>query len=335
MTSYQNLAAAIGRELADNGYRFPWLNADLQTLRNTLTAPTIDLSPWPSKTIGVHFHDGGDETLCFVHEPRHQKQATNHVALIHGLGGDASGIAIGYLAATFLKAGYRVTRVNLRAAPMVYHLASGIGHAGKSDDLKAILAGLDAALGPQRWLPIGISLGGNMLARALGDTALADLDIAAAMTICAPLDMKAASDRILAPRNTVYARHLLRDLQSAVTKTGMDERWKTQAVKARTVYDFDDRITGPYHGFGDAETYYAEASAGPLLSHITVPTLILHAQDDPWIPAKSYEPFQQNGDSAAQILIVPKGGHVGFHYSGRAWPAYCDAALQWFREAAN
>ncbi|MEO0412163.1 MAG: alpha/beta fold hydrolase [Pseudomonadota bacterium] len=335
MIPYQSLAATIGSEFAGRRYRFPWLSADLQTLRNTLAPPAIDLSDWPSKEIRVRFDDSEDETFCFTHVPDTQTPATNHVALIHGLGGDASGNAIGYLAATFLKAGYHVTRINLRAAPMVYHLASGISHAGKSEDLKAILTGLDKVLGPQRWLPLGISLGGNMLARALGDGALADLDVAAAMTICAPLDMKAACDRILAPRNTIYARYLLRDLQSAVTNTGMGEQWRTEAVNARSVYEFDDRVTGPYHGFGDAETYYARASAGPFLSQIEVPTLILHAQDDPWIPHESYEPFQPTAQSSAQMLIVPKGGHVGFHYKGLETPAYCGAALKWFREAAS
>ncbi|MEM7568765.1 MAG: alpha/beta fold hydrolase [Pseudomonadota bacterium] len=334
MTRHSDAIASIAKDFAQKKQRLPWVGADLQTLRNTLLRPNVDLGPWPAKTITVGFGEGPDTTLCFVHEPSPAADATDEtVALIHGLGGDASGTGIAYLTRAFLEAGYPVVRLNLRAAPMVYALSSGIAHAGKSEDLAAILSGLDAALGQRTWLPIGISLGGNLLARALGDGGLADISIKAAMTICAPLDMKAASDRILAPRNAVYARHLLRDLQNAVLKTGMDAHWKDQARQSRSVYDFDDRVTGPYHGFGDAERYYAFASAGPHLPSISIPTLVLHAADDPWIPCESYAPFRPKPGDKAQMLIVPRGGHVGFHFQGEPRPGYCSAALTWFGAA--
>lgn len=336
MTGLAAAASSIERDLTGFKLRFPWVSADLQTLRNTLVKPRLDLSPWPCEPITLRFPDNGDETQCFVHAPQGNEALKGQtVALLHGLGGDASGTAIAYLARHLLSNGYRVVRVNLRAAPMVYHLASGIGHAGKSEDLAAILKGLDAALGTQRWIAIGISLGGNMLARALGDGSFTDIDMGAAMTICAPLDMKAASDRILAPRNRVYARYLLRDLQNAVLKTGMAQDWKLRARSAQTVYEFDDRVTAPYHGFGTAERYYAAASGGPHLEGVTVPTLVLHAADDPWIPSESYASFEPTRASKAQMVIVPKGGHVGFHDAGDDNPAYCRAALKWFTAVAN
>lgn len=315
--------------------RLPWITPDLQTLRNTLRKPSVDLDDWTVRDLRLGFHDG-DETQCYVHQPsRYDRQQRGHVLLIHGLGGDANGAAIRYLTHSLLTAGFRVARINLRAAPMVYHLASGISHAGKTEDLRDILRGLDAALGPQQWFPLGISLGGNMLAKALGDGALDAFDIGAAMTICAPLDMQAASDRILARRNVIYERYLLRDLKAAVSRTGMSSAWKNAAINAQNVFDFDDKVTGPYHGFGDARTYYSQASAGPYLERIKVPTLLLTAQDDPWIPAESYHPFETPRDAPAQMLFTRYGGHVGFHFKDAQAPAYCDAAVQWFMAATN
>lgn len=315
--------------------RLPWITPDLQTLRNTLRRPQVDLSDWSVRDLRLGFHDG-DETHCYIHEPsRYVRRQRGLVLLIHGLGGDASGAAIRYLARSLLTAGFGVARINLRAAPMVYHLASGISHAGKTEDLRDIFAGLEAALGPQRWLPLGISLGGNMLAKALGDGALEAFDIDAAMTICAPLDMQAASDRILAKRNVVYERYLLRDLKAAVSRTGMSAAWKTAAIAAKTVFDFDDKVTGPYHGFGDARTYYAQASAGPHLKQIKAPTLLLTARDDPWIPAESYCAFETAPGAPAQMAFARYGGHVGFHFKDAHAPAYCAAAVQWFMAATS
>lgn len=314
--------------------RLPWVSPDLQTLRNTLRSPKIDLSQWPATEQMIAFRDG-DDTLCYLHSTPSAARSDERVLLVHGLGGDASGAAVHYLTRALLKAGLNVARINLRAAPMVFHLASGISHAGKTEDLADIMRGLEAAIGPQKWFALGISLGGNMLAKALGDGALAAFDIAAAMTICAPLDMQAASDTILKRRNAVYQRYLLRDLKTAVLETGMEERWKEAAASAGNVFEFDDKVTGPFHGFGDAPTYYAQSSAGPYLPKIAVPTLLLTAQDDPWIPASSYRRYPCPPDASAQTIIAHHGGHVGFHFKGSAVPAYCQAATRWFTAAAS
>jgi len=321
-------------DLLDGRARFPWVAGDLQTLRNTLLRPRVHLSQWAAQTLSIRFSDG-DETLCFHHLPSDSVPRKGMcIAIVHGLGGDAEGSAIRYLTEALLGAGYSVARVNLRGAPMVYHLARSISHAGKSDDLQDLLTGLETALGTQRWGLIGISLGGNLTAKALGDGGLSGFDISAAMTICAPVDMQAASDRILEPRNWVYEKYLLRDLKNAVLRTQMEAPWKARAREAQTVYQFDDLVTGPFHGFESAAHYYASVSAGPVLCRLKTPTLLLTAEDDPWIPAQSYAPYACAPEAAAQMLITPRGGHVGFHFKGSAQPAYCDAAVRWFNAYA-
>lgn len=336
MTALQYSAYDRLRGQLDAGQpRLPWLGRHLQTLRNTLLRPKVDLSMWPERAIDIAFEDG-DHTRCFYHEPFAKTFKRQGCALlIHGLGGDANGTAIAYLARALLEAGWPVVRVNLRAAPMVSDIASGIAHAGKTDDLRDIFRGLEETLGRQAWFAVGISLGGNNLAKALGDHALTSFDVRAAMTVCAPIDMAQASQRILEPKNKLYERHLLASLKKAVTQSGMSQKWKDAARTAKTVYDFDDRVTGPFHGFGNADTYYARSSAGPYLKAITVPTLLLAAQDDPWIPIEGYSQFEGPPDAPAQILRTRKGGHVGFHFRGSAAPAYCAAAVAWFTAAAS
>lgn len=315
--------------------RFPWITADLQTLRNTLLSPTVELLGPPAQEHRIAFKDG-DETLCYVHTPPQGLQRQDGMALlVHGLGGDASGTMIAYLTRALLQAGIAVTRVNLRAAPMVFHLARGFSHAGKSEDLRDIMDGLETALGPQAWHLLGISLGGNLTAKALGDGALEGLSISSAMTVCAPLDMQAASDCILKPRNKVYERHLLRQLKQAALKTGLEKRFKDAARAAASVFEFDDKVTAPFHGFGDAKTYYAQSSAGPHLKAITVPTLLLTAEDDPWIPAASYTPFEGTMSPSVRMIRARRGGHVGFHFKGSKTPAYCNAAVRWFMASAS
>lgn len=334
--------ASLRADLTAAKPRFPWLAADLQTLRNTLVTPHIDMSVYGEQVIPIRFRDG-DETLCYAHAaipgptstpaPAGDAAAFHKdcsIIIIHGLGGDARGSAVRYLTARLLASGFPVVSINLRGAPEVYHLASSIGHAGKTADLYDILSGLQASLGRRRWGLIGISLGGNLTAKALGDGALSDFDIVAAMTICAPLDMQAASDRILEPRNWLYEKYLLRDLKNAVLRTAMGEAWKAKARGARTVYQFDDTVTGPFHGYGTAANYYGRVSAGPVLKKISIPTLLLAAANDPWIPAESFNPYASAANAPAQILVTPHGGHVGYHFTGTKEPAYCSVAARWF-----
>jgi len=324
-----DIAAALRADFADVRPRFPWYGADLQTLRNTLLRPSVDLLAYAQQRLTLRFRDG-DETLAYAHSALQPTQNKPCILIVHGLGGDARGSAVKLLAATLLASGFGVVRINLRGAPEVYHLASGISHAGKTDDLYDILSDLEAHLGKLRWGLLGISLGGNLVAKALGDGALADFDVAAAMTLCAPIDMQAASDRILAPRNWLYEKYLLRDLKNAVLRIGMADHWKTKARSAKTVFQFDDQVTGPFHGYDSAAHYYRSVSAGPVIDQISVPTLLLAAANDPWIPAESFAQYRKVQDANAQIVLTPHGGHVGYHFMSDQTPAYCGAALRWF-----
>ena len=311
--------------------RFPWLTGDLQTLRNFLLKPTWDLSPWPETPLVFNVSDGsGDRLLAKLHEPT---VATRHplAVLVHGLTGCEDSSYIRRIALSLLQAGYPVLRLNLRSAGPGQAFAQQHYHAGRSQDLRDALDGLLAARPAYRdrgLLLIGFSLGGNMLLKCLGE-GVADLPIVAASSVSAPIDLKAAQVRIMQARNRLYERYLLR---------GMKAESRAPAELLATlpsVYAFDDQVVAPANGFRDAEDYYRRSSAKSYLGGIAVPTLVIHAEDDPWIPAEAYRAFDWAANPSLGLLMSPGGGHVGFHGQGSLVPWHDRCILQFLEANSN
>ena len=96
-------------------------------------------------------------------------------------------------------------------------------------------------------------------------------------------------------------------------------------VAAKSVYQFDDDFIGPRHGFAGADDYYARCSAIQFLNEIRIPTLILNARDDPWIPSDALEHYMQTPTPTVRAILPHRGGHVGFHGRGEraAWHDVC------------
>ena len=163
---------------------------------------------------------------------------------------------------------------------------------------------------------VGVSLGGNVVLKLLGENRGTE-NIRAAAAVCAPIDLRTAQLRIMAPRNAVYHRHLLRSMKRDARQIGGKYRTPLSAIlpRVRNIYDFDDLIVAPNGGFDGAEDYYRRSSAGPLLAAISVPTLMVHPRTDPWVPAQMYLSRRWPETGALTALIPPDGGHVGFHAS--------------------
>jgi len=101
-------------------------------------------------------------------------------------------------------------------------------------------------------------------------------------------------------------------------------------ARARSVRAFDDLLVAPRNGFGTAARYYAECSALRVMDRIQVPTLLIHAANDPWIPAEAYRAYNWTANPHLTRLVAPGGGHVGFHQADQP-PTWHDACLaQWF-----
>jgi len=309
--------------------RPPWLGGDLQTLRNTVVPVRHDLSCYAAQRLTLPLSDGsGDRLAALLQRPAHTARPL--AVLIHGLSGSEDSAYMLASAAALLAAGHPVLRVNLRGAGPSRPLCRLQYHAGRSGDLRDALFGLDTALLADGLFLVGYSLGGNMLLKFLAE--FGDwFAIRAAATVSAPLDLAAAAQRILAPRNRIYQRHLLRNMRIESLGDGAaltaDERMRVQ--RARTIFEFDDTFVAPRNGYADAAAYYAENSAAHYLAAVRAPTLIVHALDDPWIPADAYRRVAWDAHPNLVPLLARSGGHVGFHGRGSAVAWHDRCLLRW------
>lgn len=305
--------------------RFPWLTGDLQTLRNFFLKPYWDLSPWPETPLVFEMSDGsGDRLLAKLHEPATESGRPLAV-LIHGLTGCEDSTYIRRTALTLLEAGYPVLRLNLRSAGPGQDLAQQHYHAGRSQDLRDALTGLLAArpdYGDRGLVTIGYSLGGNMLLKCLGE-GVSGLPVLAAAAVSAPIDLKATQVRIMQGRNALYQRYLLNGMKA-------ESRAPAELLASlHSVYAFDDKVVAPANGFAGADDYYRRSSAKNYLGGIAVSTLVVHAEDDPWIPAAEYAGFDWAANPSLSLLMSPGGGHVGFHGRGSLVPWHDRCILQY------
>ncbi len=298
--------------------RPPWLGGDLQTLRNTLVGSIprrrAEVARHPAEPIRVAMPDGsGDVLVGMVNRP--QAPAMRPVAvLVHGLTGCAESYYALSTAALLLDHGFPVLRINLRGAGASRPLCRGQYHAGRSDDVRAVLAALDPDLVRHGVVVVGYSLGGNVVLKMLGEDG-GRSPVRAAVSVSAPIDLAATAQQMMRPRNALYQRWILNRMKqealAPAAPVGPAERQRVLAV--RTVYEFDDVFVAPRNGFGTAERYYALNNARRFLDAIRVPALVIHGLDDPWIPAAAYLETDWQGNPMLVPLLPSGGGHVGFH----------------------
>jgi len=308
--------------------RFPWIGGDLQTIRNNLVGKAPALPGTIRLTLPMS--DGsGDELLAALNMPDddHGKPL---VILIHGLTGDEDSTNIATSAAWHRRRGHPVLRLNLRGAGPSRGLTRQHYHAGRSADLRDALKALPTDLKRRGVFITGTSLGGNLVLKFLAENEGCDGVIAGA-SISAPIDLKAAQVRIMAPRNGIYHRHLFKTMTDDAALSSGTHRalYDANAGRIHTIYDFDDLIVAPGNGFTGADDYYRRSSAAPLLDRITIPTLVIHARSDPWIPAAAYvnRLWPEGGPT---LLLTADGGHVGFHGAGDAIPWHNHAIAAFF-----
>jgi predicted alpha/beta-fold hydrolase len=315
--------------------RAPWWGGDLQTLRNTLRgvrAARAALARTPGRRLWLPLLDGtGDELAARLETPEGgASPGAPLVVLVHGLGGDEGSAYMLASAAHLLARGHPVVRLDLRGAGPSRERCRQQYHAGRTEDLRAAMAALIAQqpdLTASGVVLVGYSLGGNLVLKLAGEGTGA-LPVRAVVSVSAPIDLAEACRRFLAPRNGLYHWSMLRWLKQEALAPGAElaPGEREAILSARTLYEFDDRFVALRAGFSGADEYYARCSSRRLLGAIEVPTLALHALDDPWIPARPY--LEERWDGAAKPLLAPGGGHVGFHVrEGGCWHDRCIARL--------
>jgi len=209
-----------------------------------------------------------------------------------------------------------------RGSVMIYRGLSGemnrlprAYHSGDSEEVDWVLRRLAARTKGAPLFAAGVSLGGNALCKWLGERgAEARAIVTRAASVCAPLDLAAAADALEHGLARAYAWHFLRTLKvsSAQRLAAFPGTFDGAAMqRSRTLREFDDAVTAPLHGFRDAADYYARSSAKPWLARIAVPTLVVNARDDPFLP-ESALPTERQVAPVVKLEFPARGGHVGF-----------------------
>ncbi len=301
--------------------RWPWIGGHLQTIRNQIVRPHHALPA--GERLWLDLGDG-DALAAAYHQGT--DAARPLVVLVHGLAGAEDSLYLRASAAHLLDAEFSTLRLNLRGTGPSLPRCRGQYHAGRSEDLRLALAALPDVMTRSGIALVGYSLGGNVLLKFLGEGAAPNVRMAA--SVSAPIDLAEASATLASSRNRLYQSWLLATMREEALAGPLSEVERSAVLSARTVTEFDDLYVAPRNGFASASDYYAKSSAARFLPGIGVPTLVIQATNDPWIPMAAYDAVGWRSNPKLTPLFGA-GGHVGFHGAGSS-VAWHDRAIAMF-----
>jgi hypothetical protein len=236
------------------------------------------------------------------------------VAVFHGLEGGSGSHYAGALARELGRRGWHGAVAHFRGCSGEPNRLPRAYHSGDADEVRWILRRLGAEARGAPLFAAGVSLGGNALLKWLGEDEQARQVLLAAAAVSAPVDLMAAGDALGQGFNLVYTRTFL-----ATMKRKAEEKLERfpglfdgEAMRrARTLREFDDVVTAPLHGFRDTDDYWTRASAKPVLGRIQVPTLLLNARNDPFLPEAAL-PGRADVSREVRLEFPEEGGHAAF-----------------------
>lgn len=306
--------------------RPPWIGGDLQTLRNSLCGTPLDLPGGERLLLKV---SGGDQLAARLDRPA-GGASRPLIVLIHGCtGSEASGTVIATMR-HLTGLGWPVLRLNLRGSQPSRPTACGHYHAGRTSDLADALRALPASLVRLGIILVGQSLGGNLVLKFMGEGAHG-LPVLGAVSVSAPIDLAVTCAKMLTRRNFAYHQAMLSAMKREALAPGaaVSSAERAAVTAARNVYEYDDHFIAPRFGYRDAQEYYQSNAAKNFIPAITLPSLILHALDDPWIPGACYTAIDWQRLPAIEAVLPPRGGHLGFHGRGSRIPWH-DRVIGWW-----
>lgn len=313
--------------------RFPWWSADLQTIAVLLGSSASDVSPHTSERVCFCMADrSGDILVGMLDRPAEPTPGRPLVLLVHGLTGCENSSHILNAARHLLGRGYRVLRLNLRGCGASRRHCREHYHIGRTADFRRVLQQLPNDLTDNGVVAVGYSMGGAMLLKYLGEEGSFS-PLRAAATICAPLDLAQTADHMMRARNWLYHNYILNDLKKETLAEGgeLSDEEREVVRSARSVREYDDGFIAQRYGFRGAVDYYELCTPFNYMPEIRVPTMVLAACDDPWVPAEYYRNFNWTDNPALLAVMAEGGGHLGFHTADSEQP-WCDTVLEKFLE---
>ena len=235
------------------------------------------------------------------------------VLVLHGLEGSHLSAYAQTILAALHRSGYRAVLMNFRGCSGLPNRLDRSYHSGDTADAAYIAKHIEQRTGQALFAAIGYSLGGNVLLKWLGESGTS-LPLTTAAAISVPFDLAACATRLNQGFSRFYQWWLLRSMKKKYRKKFISRRSPVKIRdidKLTTFWTYDNKVTAPLHGFNDVHDYYTASSSRQYLHKITVPTLILHAENDPFVP-RSAIPTAQELSPQTTIELCQSGGHVGF-----------------------
>ena len=246
------------------------------------------------------------------------------VMVLHGLEGSSSSDYVRSTHRALVRQGLASLALNFRSCSGEPNRLPRFYHSGDTGDAAAVLALLRDRFPARRIGAIGFSLGGNVLLKLLGECGggvREGLAPDAAVAISVPFDLSAGITTLERGLGPIYQHYFLRKLRRKLRLKADTLRGHVDVdalLAARTLRRFDGLGTAVLHGFRDAADYYRRASSKPYLAAIQVPTLLIHAADDPFLPASAIPRAEVEANPHLDAVFPEHGGHVGF-VSGPPW----------------
>ena len=236
--------------------------------------------------------------------------------VLHGLEGSSEAHYVRGLADKAFRAGFNAIRLNQRNCGGTEHLSAGLYHSGLTQDPAAVVRELIDVDGLPAIAVAGYSLGGNLALKLAGDYgADAPRQLRAVCAVSPTMALERCVVALESPENRLYEWNFVRNLKARIRRKArlFPDRYQLNGLsQIKTVRQFDEAFTAPHHGFRDAHDYYCRASALRVVDRIRVPSLIVCAQDDPFVPIEPFQDPAVTGNPAITVIMTAEGGHCGF-----------------------
>ena len=243
------------------------------------------------------------------------RHARPTLLLLHGLEGSSLAHYMCGLSDKAWKAGWNVVRLNQRNCGNTEHLSRGLYHSGLTDDPLFVLRELAERDGLDALAVAGYSLGGNLALKLAGELGDAFPALRAVCAVSPVMDLGRCVEALERRANYPYQWNFVRNLKARMRRKGaaFPGAFDLAALpRVWTVRQFDEAYTAPHHGFRDAADYYHRASAMRVIHRIARPTLVLTAEDDPFVPPEPFRDPAVAGNPHLTVVVTPHGGHCAY-----------------------
>jgi predicted alpha/beta-fold hydrolase len=292
--------------------RRPFINGHAQTIAGNFL-PRQNLLPPPEERL--FSVEDGVQVLCHCHWQA-VRQTAMTLVIVHGLEGSSDSRYVIGTGSKAWTAGMNVVRMNMRNCGGTEHLGHTLYNSSMSADVGAIAQTLIAEDGLQKLAFVGYSMGGNLVLKLLGEWGReAPKEVKAGVGVSPAADLAQSADALHEPLNRIYEWKFLNGLRRRTRRKAelFPGRYDVRHLRGmRTLRDFDDQITARYSGFRDADDYYARAASSNVLDRIAVPTLIMHALDDPFIRLLPGTREKLVNNPNITYVETRHGGHCAF-----------------------